>query len=252
MSRAPAPAGFVVPDWPAPPSVRACVTTRALAGASAPPFDRFNLGDRCGDAPAAVAANRAALVTLAQLPAPPRWLRQVHGARVVDADGAAGGEAPQADAAVTHRAGAVLAILTADCLPVIFCSDDGGAVGAAHAGWRGVAAGVLEATVAALRVAPARLLAWIGPGIGAASYEVGAEVRDAFVGADARDADAFVATRLGHWRCDLSALARRRLAAAGVERVHGGAFDTYRDERFYSYRRERATGRFATLIWIAP
>lgn len=223
-----------------------------MPGASPPPFDAFNLGSRCGDDAAAVAANRVALTRLLDLPAPPLWLRQVHGIEVFNADaGAAAGE-PEADAAVTHRPGIVLAALTADCLPVIFCADDGSAVAVAHAGWRGLVAGVLEATVARLRAPPSRLLAWIGPAIGAASYEVGDEVRTAFVAADAEAASAFAPTRSGHWLCDLPALARRRLAATGVARVHGGGFDTFADARFYSYRRERETGRFATLVWIEP
>ena len=240
----------IVPDWPAPLKVRACVTTRRLPGASKPPFESFNLGARCGDELAAVAANRAALLPLLDLPCDPLWLRQVHGVEVFDADSIATANEPEADAAITHRPGVVLAVLTADCLPVLFCADDGSAVGVAHAGWRGLAAGVLEATVAALRVPPQRVVAWIGPAIGATSYEVGEEVRAAFVDADAGAASAFAATRPGHWLCDLPALARRRLAAAGVERAHGGGFDTFADPRFYSYRRERETGRFATLVWI--
>lgn len=241
----------IIPDWPAPSCVRAVVTTRDMPGFSRPPFGRFNLGARCGDDPAAVAANRAALVTALSLPREPLWLRQVHGIDVVDADGRASGEEPAVDAAVARGTAAVLAILTADCLPVLFCSDDGGAIGAAHAGWRGLAAGVLEASVASLRVPPQRLLAWIGPGIGARSYEVGDEVRSAFVAADEGAAAAFEATRPGHWLCDLPALARRRLAAAGVERISGGGFDTFADTRLYSYRRDPRTGRFASLVWRA-
>ena len=244
--------GFVEPEWPVPARVRACATTRAVAGMSAAPFDRFNLGSRCGDAPRAVAANRAALTALAGLPASPHWLRQVHGTRVVDADAAAAEAEPEADAIVTRRPGTVLAVLTADCLPLLFSAADGSVVAAAHAGWRGLAAGVIEATVAALGTPPARLVAWIGPAIGAASYEVGDEVRAALVSSVAGADSAFVATRPGHWLCDLPMLARRRLAAAGIERVHGGGFDTFRDRRFYSYRRDRDTGRFATLVWMAP
>lgn len=243
---------LLVPDWPAPSNVRACVTTRALAGSSLSPFDRFNLGTRCGDEPHAVAANREALIVQAGLPALPRWLRQVHGIAVHEAHAMPIEAEPEADAAVTTQSGVVLAVLTADCLPVLFCVDDGAAVAVAHAGWRGLAAGVLEATIASLRIAPTRLLAWIGPAIGGASYEVGDEVRSVFVDAEADNADAFLATRPGHWRCDLEVLARRRLAAAGVVRVHGGGFDTFRDARFYSYRRSRETGRFATLAWIDP
>jgi len=246
------PRAVLVPDWPAPPGVLAATTTRALPGLSAGPYAHFNLGARCGDEPRAVEANRAALGALLGLPSPPRWLRQVHGTRVVEATSTADGVEPEADAAVAREPGVVLAILTADCLPVLFCTDDGGTIGAAHAGWRGLAAGVLERTVEAIAAAPSRVLAWIGPAIGAASYEVGEAVRDAFVAIDAGAADAFAETRPGHWRCDLAHLARRRLAAAGVARVHGGGFDTFGDERFYSYRRGPVTGRFATLAWTVP
>lgn len=244
--------GLVVPDWPAPPNIRAVVTTRHLPGASKPPFDRFNLGMRAGDDAAAVVANRAALVEMLELPETPRWLRQVHGVEVHDADAVLADVDPEADAAVTHRPGRVLAILTADCMPVFFAGDDGTAVGIAHAGWRGLAGGVIEATIARLGVAPSSLVAWLGPAIGARSYEVGDEVRAAFVDVDASDADAFAPTRPGHWHCDLYALARARLERAGVTRIAGGGFDTFSDERFYSYRRDRETGRFASLIWIEP
>lgn len=242
------PDGWIVPDWPAPPSVRAAVTTRRMAGSSAPPFDAFNLGGRCGDDPAAVTANRAALAERLALPASPRWLRQVHGIDVLDADAPAVDQDPTADAAIS-RGAAVLAVLTADCLPILLCSEDGEAVAAAHAGWRGLAAGVAEATIARLGVPASRLLAWLGPAIGARSYEVGEDVRAAFVGIDPRAAEAFAPTRPGHWRCDLYVLARQRLAAAGVTRVYGGGFDTFADTRFYSYRRQHETGRFASLIW---
>jgi YfiH family protein len=244
--------GFIVPDWPAPDRVRAIVATRALPGVSKPPFERFNLGMRCGDDAAAVVANRAALVEALDLPEAPRWLRQVHGIGVHDADMDAVIPEPEADASVTHRAGRVLAILTADCLPVFIASEDGAAVGIAHAGWRGLAAGVIEAAIARLAVRPESLIAWLGPAIGASSYEVGDEVRAAFVAADARDADAFSSSRPGHWQCDLYALARARLGRAGVMRVAGGGFDTFSDARFYSYRRDRETGRFASLVWIEP
>ena len=242
--------GFIVPDWPAPANVRAVVTTRALPGASRPPFDRFNLGMRCGDEAAAVIANRALLVEQLDLPEAPRWLRQVHGTNVHDADALLADLEPEADAAITRLPGRVLAVLTADCLPVFLCADDGGAVALAHAGWRGLAAGVIEAAIERIGAAPASLLAWLGPAIGARSYEVGDDVRAAFVDRDASDRDAFVATRAGHWLCDLDALARARLARAGVARVSGGGFDTSSDARFYSYRRDRETGRFASLVWI--
>jgi len=239
---------WIRPDWPQVAGVQAVVTTRHLPGRSAPPFDRCNLGARSGDDVAAVAANRAALVERLSLPAAPRWLRQVHGIDVHDAD-AAVGEEPEADAAVARGAGIVLAILTADCLPILFCAHDGSAVAAAHAGWRGLAAGVIEATLERLAMPAARISVWLGPAIAASSYEVGDEVRAAFAERDAGAAGAFAATRPGHWQCDLYALARRRLAAAGVAAIHGGGFDTFSDARFYSYRRERETGRFASLIW---
>jgi YfiH family protein len=241
----------LIPDWPAPPPVRTALTTRRMPGRSRPPFDAMNLGARCGDTPDAVAANRGLLIDLLGLPAAPHWLHQVHGTGVFAADGQAARIEPEADAAVTRTRGAVLAILTADCLPVLLCSDDGRAIGAVHAGWRGLAAGVIEATLARLCVSADHLMAWLGPAIGPASYEVGNDVRAAFVGRDIHAAEAFAATRPGHWRCDLYALARRRLTAAGITRVYGGALDTCTDTRFYSYRRDRETGRFASLIWLA-
>jgi polyphenol oxidase len=255
---------LLLPRWPAPLRVRALSTLRhcGTAGISLPPFDSFNLGNRHaaeGDDPRAVAANRARLVELAGLPAPPAWLRQVHGREVCHVarpprPGADGyGEEPQADAACTASPGVVLAILSADCLPVLFCSDTGDAIAAAHAGWRGLASGVLEATVAALGRPPEQLLAWLGPAAGPAAYEVGIEVRAAFVDADAGAADAFRPTRPGHWYCDLYALARRRLAALGVSRVYGGDHCTISDPaRFYSHRRDGCSGRMAGLVWIEP
>ena len=243
---------WIFPDWPAPPSVHAAITTRLGPGISAPPFDRFNLGLRSGDAADAVGANRSALQQALGLPSPPRWLRQVHGVNVAQLGPLAGAGEPQADAAVSHIPGTVLAILTADCLPVLFCAEDGSEIGAAHAGWRGLAAGVLEATLTQLETPVHRLLAWLGPCIGAASYEVGEEVRDAFVASDVGAAACFAPARPGHWLADLAALARRRLQAAGVQRIHGGGFDTLADARFYSYRRDGArSGRLASLIWLA-
>ena len=241
---------WIFPDWPAPPQVHAAVTTRHGPGVSAAPFERFNLGLRNGDMAEAVATNRSALQQALALPAAPRWLRQVHGVGVHDARSARGEEVePEADAACTHEPGVVLAVLTADCLPVLFCSDDGSVVAVAHAGWRGLAAGVLEATLARMAVAPACVCAWLGPAIGAPSYEVGEDVRAAFVAQDADAAAQFSASRAGHWWCDLAGLARRRLAAIGVRSLHGGGFDTRTDPRFYSFRRDPTTGRFASLIW---
>jgi len=240
---------WIVPDWKAPAHVHAAVSTRQGPGISQPPYDRLNLGLRSGDDPAAVASNRDSLTAALDLPAPPLWLRQVHGTEVVEA-GAPVDDEPVADAAVAKGPGKVLAILTADCLPVLFAAAEGGTIGAAHAGWRGLAAGVLENTVARMGEPVESMLAWLGPAIGGPSYEVGEEVRAAFVDGDPEAEAAFTPTRPGHWLCDLYMLAKRRLAAIGVTRVAGGGFDTFRDERLYSYRRDGAvSGRFASLIW---
>ncbi len=243
---------WLVPDWPAPSHVHARITTRQMPGTSRPPFDRCNLGNRCGDEAETVAANRARLVELFNLPAKPLWLRQVHGTSVIDADDVCLASEPEADAAFTHSADVVLAVLTADCLPVLFCSAGGQEVAVAHAGWRGLANGILESTLERFNTDPARTLAWLGPSIGAASYEIGEEVRQAFVDHDAGAAAAFAATRPGHWQCDLSELARRRLGAAGITRISGGGFDTRSDTRFFSYRENPQSGRFASLIWRSP
>ncbi|MGK9067132.1 peptidoglycan editing factor PgeF [Stutzerimonas chloritidismutans] len=239
------PQEWLVPKWPAPRNVRACVTTRQ-GGVSLAPFDAFNLGDHVGDDPLAVAANRQRLhVTLGCLPA---WLKQTHSTIVTLASEAG---RPQADASWTDVAGLACAVLTADCLPVLFCDRDGHRVAAAHAGWRGLAGGILEHTVAELDVAPDRLMAWLGPAIGPASFEVGGEVREAFVTSHAAASKAFVPSRNpGRYMADLYHLARIRLAACGVTDVYGGGFCTFQDPRFYSYRRESHTGRFASLIWL--
>lgn len=240
---------WLVPDWPAPARVHARVTTRQTPGISQPPRDCCNLGNRCGDEVHAVVANRASLLPLFDLPAAPLWLRQVHGTAVVAAESPNLSQEPEADASVARSADRVLAVLTADCLPVLFCSEDGREIAAAHAGWRGLAAGILESTLDHLETDPTRVMAWLGPAIGPASYEVGEEVRQAFVDRDAGAAAAFAATRPDHWHCDLAQLARRRLVAAGVERISGGGFDTRRDPRFFSHRENPQAGRFASLIW---
>lgn len=248
---------FLDADWDAPANVHAFTTLRSGAGRSQAPFDSFNLGNARaadGDDPDTVAGNRAELVERAALPSPPRWLRQVHGTQVMrfEAPFAVPDVEPDADAAVTSTPGVVLAILTADCLPVVLAARDGREVGAAHAGWRGLAAGVLEATVAAMRTPPSGLVAWLGPAAGPDVYEIGAEVFDAFVPRDARAQAAFVATRPGHWRVDLYALARLRLADAGVVAVRGGDRCTISDpRRFFSHRRDGRSGRIATLAWMS-
>jgi len=208
---------MIVPDWPAPARVRALVTTR---GSGAP-----------------------------RLPAAPAWLRQVHGTGVVDAAGVTG--EPEADASIARVPGVVCAVKAADCMLVLLADDGGGVVGAAHAGWRGLAAGVLEATIDAMRVPGQTLIAWLGPAIGPTAYEVGEEVRAAFLARDARAAAAFTPNRRGHWLLDLYAVARQRLAARGVTRIHGGGFCTYSEpERFPSYRRDGTGERIAAFVWL--
>src|SRR5688572_7639996 len=242
--------------WPVSGSVRGFTTLRHGLGVSPAPFDSFNLGLRAGDDADAVLRNRELLVARASLPSPPRWLRQVHGVQVQRFDAVAtAGDEPEADASVTATPGTVLAILTADCMPVLFAADDGSEVGAAHAGWRGLAGGVLENTVAAMRTAPERLQVWLGPAAGPQHYEIGEEVYDAFVAPDWGAGEAFVTTRPHHWRVDLYALARRRLRALGIDagRIHGGGLCTIADaQRFFSHRRDQRTGRMASLVWIEP
>ena len=241
-------------DWPAPPGVRAITTRRFGAGVSQSPFDRFNLGLRSGDDIDAVSQNRRQLIEALALPNAPRWLQQVHGVDVVRVDAASAlDDEPQADASVTDVVGQVLAILTADCLPVVFAARDGSEIAAAHAGWRGLAAGVLDNTVRSMRSEAHDLVVWLGPAAGPAAYEIGAEVRDAFIAHDAMAQSAFVATRPDHWKVDLYALARQRLAAAGVDPsdVHGGSRCTITEsDEFFSHRRDGRSGRIATLVWM--
>jgi len=240
----------VVADWPASVRVRTLVTTRRIPGNSKPPYDAFNLGLRSGEDQRVVFANRELLARAFALPATPRWLHQVHGNRSLRLTEEIIVGEPEADAAFTSQAGIVLAILTADCLPILVCADDGAEIAAIHAGWRGLAAGVIESCITRLLTPRERLLVWLGPAIGAVSYEVGDEVRAAFVDADGNAAAAFAATRPGHWRCDLYLLAQQRLSALGIAKVFGGKFDTFADDRFYSYRRDGArSGRFASLVW---
>ncbi len=248
---------WLAADWPAPPGVHALTTLRHGLGVSQAPFDAFNLGSRCGDDPDAVIENRNQLTTALNLPSAPRWLRQVHGVQVVVEPRAVGCDADEfvADASVTTTPGTVLAILTADCLPVVFAARDGSEVAVAHAGWRGLADGVLEATVATMSTPPENVQAWLGPCAGAQAYEVGQDVFDTFVSRDGRAADCFVATRPGHWTVDLYVLARQRLADAGIaiKNIHGGGLCTISDpSRFFSHRRDQCSGRLATLVWRDP
>ena len=239
---------FITPDWPAPANVRALITTR-VGGVSTAPYASFNLGDHVGDDPQHVAQNRANLT--ARLPAQPAWLTQVHGTTVLDAAAVSG--APQADASVARQPGVVSVVMTADCLPVLLCDRTGTVVAAAHAGWRGLLDGVLECTVEAMAKPGAELLAYLGPAIGPTAFEVGDEVRQAFVAHDAYAAEAFVpSAHAGKWLADLYLLARQRLQGVGVDAVYGGDDCTYSHaERFFSYRRDGITGRMASLIWLA-
>ena len=237
----------LLPDWPVPLRVRALMTTR-LGGVSKGSYCGLNLGDHVGDVPADVAANRA--LVSAELPGEPVWLSQVHGITVIDADREAG-TIPRADASVAFLPHLVCAVLTADCLPVLFARMDGKAVGVAHAGWRGLSGGVLETTVK--RLGPAdQLVAWLGPAIGPTAFEVGDEVRDAFIAKDSLASNAFLpGVERGKWWADIYLLAKQRLAAIGVTQVYGGGLCTVGDaDRFFSYRRDRSTGRMAALIWL--
>lgn len=238
---------FVYPDWPAPKNVRAVTTTRA-GGVSRGPYESLNLGDHVGDGPEAVRRNRALLRAALKLPSEPLWLRQVHGTNVVAATAQAG---VTADGAWTERRDVVCAVLTADCLPVFLCDRHGTKVALLHAGWRGLAAGVIEAGVRALGIPGENLLAWLGPAIGPQSYEVGDDVRNAFLGADPQAAQAFAPGAAGRWRADMHALARQRLGALGVREIHGGGRCTLREAgRFFSHRRDGTCGRMASLIWL--
>lgn len=236
---------WLIPDWPAPAAIKSCVTTRS-GGASLAPFDSFNLGDHVGDDLEAVAANRSKLTS--HLDIQPAWLSQVHGIAVAHADPA---HVIEADASWTSTPGVACTIMTADCLPALFCTRDGTRVAAAHAGWRGLAAGVLEASADSLRVAPEQVLVWLGPAIGQPSFEVGGEVREAFISSHPDTAQAFKpSVNAGRFMADIYTLARLRLAAHGISSVYGGGLDTFTDARFFSYRRSARTGRFASLIWI--
>ena len=236
---------WLIPDWPAPAQVKACVTTRA-GGVSLAPFDSLNLGDHVEDSPEAVLENRRRLTEAFHIQ--PAWLRQVHGVSVVEADP---GRIAEADGSWTSTPGIACTSMTADCLPALFCNRAGTRVAAAHAGWRGLAAGVLEAAVESLETEPADVLVWLGPAIGPQAFEVGPEVREAFVQQLLSTAQAFVPSRNpGKFMADIYQLARLRLAARGVTAVYGGGFCTVSDPRFFSYRRSPCTGRFASLIWL--
>jgi len=239
---------LITPRWPAPAHVKAYTTTR-IGGNSQPPYHEFNLADHVGDQIATVMANRQYLLNFLNLPTQPSWLKQIHSHQIVNLS------KPNAlrtgDAAFTTAEKTICVVLTADCLPVLFCNRAGTWIAAAHAGWRGLAAGILEVTVQSYSQSPEDILAWLGPAIGPEAFEVGEEVRDAFLAKLPTTTLAFQATRQGHWLADLYQLARQILATQGVREIYGGEFCTYSDPtRFYSYRRDKITGRMASLIWL--
>ncbi|MHB1202357.1 MAG: peptidoglycan editing factor PgeF [Acidithiobacillus sp.] len=242
---------LIVPDWPAPPGVRAAITLRA-GGTSTGPYASFNLGEHVGDDARRVAENRARLEQRLALPRAPAWLTQVHGTRVVEIHGPDDRGLREADGAVTGQCGVVLAVLTADCLPVLACHRDGERIGVFHAGWRGLLGGILEAGMAALEASPDEVLIYLGPAIGPARFEVGPELRAAFVVHDPAARDCFHPGPDGRWLADIYALARQRLARAGVPAaaISGGGYCTVTEtEHFFSYRRDGRSGRMATVIW---
>ncbi len=237
---------LLLPDWPAPSTVRAVSTTRR-GGVSPPPYGSFNLAEHVGDDPRCVTENRRRLVAATSLPTEPAWLNQVHGITVVAAETV--GVPVIADAAWTREPGWPCVVMTADCLPILLCDRAGTVVAAAHAGWRGLAGGVIAATVAHLKVLPAELLAWLGPAIGPDAFEVGDEVRAAFLALDRGNTACFRPSPAHRWLADIYELARRQLRGLGVQAIYGGSFCTFSEsERFFSYRRKSQTGRMATLI----
>lgn len=239
---------FIQPDWPAPTPIKALSTTR-LGGISQPPYDSLNLGLHVNDDNDKVYRNRQWLTRSARLPSSPLWLEQVHGTRVIDANDWQVGI--EADALFSRQAGQVCPVMTADCLPVLFCDVDGKMVAAAHAGWRGLLNGVLENTVSQFSCSADHILAWLGPAIGPQQFEVGSEVFDAFCSHSAEAGQAFSPHRSGHYLADIYLLARQRLNRLGVEKIYGGEHCTVTEaDQFFSYRRDGDTGRMASLIWI--
>lgn len=240
---------FITPQWPAPTQVKALTTTR-YGGFSEAPFNSMNLGDHAGDRPSTVAANRQQLSSQAQLPSQPLWLRQTHSTLVIES--CAWHKKIQADGLITSQRELVCAVLTADCLPVLLCDQQGRQVAAIHAGWRGLLNGILETAVKAFACPPEQLFVWLGPAIGPTEFEVGQEVYDAFVSVQQQAAQAFQQHRPGHYLADIYQLARQRLAMLKVHAVYGGEYCTVSQaDTFFSYRRDQQTGRMASLIWIA-
>ena len=245
--------GFIIPDWPVPVGIKACTTIRYPLGVNADrlsqgEFSGLNLGDHVGDQPQQVLENRRYISSSLTLPSDPIWLQQVHGTEVVNADYAK--QQQSADAIVAYDKG-VCTVMTADCLPVLFCDMKGRTVAAAHAGWRGLLDGVLENTVSAMGDRPHMIMAWLGPAIGPKAFEVGNEVREAFVEKQSAAEHCFTRVDDQHWLADIYGLARLRLEMVGVRDIYGGEYCTYtQDELFYSYRRDNQTGRMASLIWF--
>lgn len=238
---------FIQPDWSVPDNIRACVTTR-IGGVSQVPFDSLNIGNHVGDDPEAVRKNRALLVDTLSLPSEPAWLEQVHSRDVVNASEVS--QLVRADASYTADDNVVCVVMTADCLPVFFAAKDGSEIAVAHAGWRGLASGILEATVDKLSTPATDIISWMGPAIGAEHFEVGDDVRDEFLRICSSASEAFIKKNNGKWLADIYQLARLRLQGVGLKQVYGGSYCTYRDkEQFYSYRRDHQTGRMASLIW---
>lgn len=239
---------WIIPDWPAPSNVGALQTTRQ-GGVSQSPYASLNLGDHVGDEPRLVMANRQ--IVQEKIAGMPLWLRQVHGVNVLDAEVACCNA--EADAAIAHASGRTCVVMTADCLPVLLCDRAGTVVAAVHAGWRSLCAGILERTAAKMACPGDQVIAWLGPAIGPQAFEVGDDVRSAFLRVDARADHAFVAAGQGKWLADIYKLARQRLSIVGVSAVFGGQWCTVNDcERFFSYRREGVTGRMGSFIWLKP
>ncbi|MES9832205.1 MAG: peptidoglycan editing factor PgeF [Candidatus Thiodiazotropha sp. LLP2] len=239
---------LIQPDWPAPANVRACTTTR-IGGVSQGSFDSLNLATHVGDDPAAVTHNRRELFSECGFPSEPFWLNQIHGCKIADSYQDQPG--CEADGAVTANTGVVCAVLTADCLPLLLTDTQGREVAAVHAGWRGLAAGIIEQAISRMQARPESILAWMGPAIGATAFEVGEEVRQTFIADADGDKQGFKQGRPGHWWADIYLLARLRMERAGVGFISGGDYCTVTDrERFYSYRRDGMTGRMASLIWL--
>lgn len=238
---------LIIPDWPAPEAVSACTTTRG-GGFSRGPWSQLNLADHVGDDATAVSRNRELLGQRLALRSEPVWLQQVHGCDVCKAEDAE--NHPVSDASISSNPGVVCAVLTADCLPILLCDESGTHVGAIHAGWRGLAAGVIERTIEALPVSAGKILAWMGPAIGPDMFEVGDDVFEVFVRHDRQARNAFK-KHGDKWLCDIYLLAKQRLTNVGVDKIYGGGLCTCSDHsRFYSYRRDGVTGRMASLIWI--